>query len=179
MTPYHDASRSDDPAKQPILLLRDHPTPAVSGFEILPGIFLLALLIFSIRQISKGNKEKGFKYLFGGTALFVMMTLVFFIGRIEGYSQRAAVEFFESKIEEDCYIITSGYKSYAHLFYARKKPADNPNSYDQEWLLRGDIDKTVYVVTKVHKTKDLLPYKELYEIGRKNGFVFYKRAKQR
>jgi 4-amino-4-deoxy-L-arabinose transferase-like glycosyltransferase len=150
-----------------------------TGFEVLPGIFLMALVIYSIRQIVRNKEEWGFKVLFGGTAIFVMLTLFFFIARIEGYSQRAAVEFFESKVQEDCYIITNGYKSYAHLFYARKRPVSNPESYDKEWLLRGAIDKDVYVVSKIHRTESLKAYPELEEIGRKNGFVFYKREKKR
>lgn len=148
-----------------------------TGWEVLPGIFLFLLLLFSIRWIRSGQKIRGFQALFGGTALFVMLTLIFFIKRIEGYSQRAAMDFFKSKQTEDCYIISHGYKTYGHLFYALKPPVDNPESYNKEWLLTGPIDKDVYVVTKVHKTKELEELPTLQEIDRKNGFVFYKRAK--
>lgn len=146
-----------------------------SGWEVVPGFFLLLVLLLFFRYHSKQNWRISLPILFGGTAVFVMLTLVFFIGRIEGYSQRAAIEFYKGKSQEDCYILTKGYKSYAHLFYALKRPVTDPRSYDQNWLLTGDVDKPVYVVTKVHKTAELENIPNLREIGRKNGFVFYRR----
>ena len=149
-----------------------------SGLEILPGIFLLLLLGFSLSQMRSNDKMKGLLTLFGGMGIFLMLTLYFFIARIEAYSQRAAVEFFEERIGEDCYVESFAYKTYVKLFYSRKPPLDNPKSYELEWLLSGPIDKDVYIITKVHKTQLLEPYKELKEIGRKNGFVFYKRNRK-
>jgi phosphoglycerol transferase MdoB-like AlkP superfamily enzyme len=146
-----------------------------TGIEVIPGIFLLTLLILSVRWLNRQQYSRGFQWLFGGTAVFVMLTLIFFIGRIEGYSQRAAVEFYESKVQEDCYIITHGYKSYAHLFYAKKRPVTDERSYDKEWLLQGEVDKPVYIVTKIHKTEQLENLPTLKELYRKNGFVFYQR----
>ncbi len=146
-----------------------------SGWEVMPGVFLLLILVFFFRYQSRQDRRLSWPVLFGGTAVFVMLTLVFFIGRIEGYSQRAAIEFFESKAGEDCYIVTKGYKSYAHLFYASKRPVTDPRSFDQNWLLTGDVDKPVYFVTKIHKTVELENLQNLREIGRKNGFVFYRR----
>jgi hypothetical protein len=107
--------------------------------------------------------------------MFVMLTLIFFIGRIELYSQGAAVRFFESLQGKDVYVITDGYKSYAQLFYTRKPPVTNPNSYNYEWLLTGDIDKDVYFVTKVDRKKELETMEGLQKLGSENGFVFYLR----
>lgn len=146
-----------------------------TGFEILPGLLLLALLIVTNRWFNRDKPARGFRWLFGGTAVFIMLTLIFFINRIEGYSQRAAIEFFQEHADEDAYFITHGYKSYAHLFYTRKPPVSNEKSYDKQWLLHGDIDKDVYVVTKVHKAGELREIEELKQIGAKNGFVFFKR----
>jgi len=146
-----------------------------SGLEMLAGVFLLALLLWFFWTYHQGKKEQAFWRLYGGMGVFIMLTLVFFIGRVESYSQRAAVEFFQSKSNEDAYLITHGYKSYVHLFYGNKQKPDNPDSYDKEWLLRGPVDKDVYVCTKVHRAADLAVYPELKEIGRKNGFVFFKR----
>ena len=57
------------------------------------------------------------------------------MNRIEGYSQRAAIEFYKSNSGEDCYVQPLGFKSYAHLFYGDKQPQQNPLSYDKEWLV--------------------------------------------
>ena len=153
-----------------------------TGLEVIPGLFLLGLLLFSITRINNFSKRKlGLLSLFGGMSIFIMLTLFFFIGRIESYSQRAAIEFFEDKKGEDCYVMTAGYKSYAHLFYTQK-PFEGIHSSEVEAkeerknrLLMGEIDKDVYLVTKIHKTDQIKQYPEFEEIGRKNGFVFYKR----
>ncbi len=146
-----------------------------TGLEVIPGIFLLGVLIAASVLWRRQQLESGIRTLFIGTAVFVMLTLVFFVKRIEGYSQRAAIEFYESKSREDCYIITHGYKSYAHLFYARKRPVTDERSYDKEWLLNGAIDKPVYVVTKIQKADELKAYPQLQQLGSKNGFVFFGR----
>lgn len=155
-----------------------------TGWEMLPGIWLLGVLWISLRWIgeegSGKRRTKGFAVLFGGTAVFVMLTLIFYINRVESYSQRAAIEFFQSKAGERCYLITHGYKSYAHLFYGDVLPEAKPRMEDpQQWkdyLLNGAVDRPVYVATKVHKAEELAASApELKEIGRKNGFVFYER----
>jgi len=152
-----------------------------NGTEIIPGLFLILLLSLFLRW-QKQKSEQAYRVLFGGTALFVMLTLIFFIKRIEGYSQRAAVEFFEGLSGQPAYVMTHGYKSYVDLFYF-KKSIDNDPVFEtrvekKEWFLTGPIDKDVFIVTKINKTKALEALPDVEEIGRKNGFVFYKRAKK-
>jgi 4-amino-4-deoxy-L-arabinose transferase-like glycosyltransferase len=149
-----------------------------TGMEILPGLFLLGLLIAFFRYYRYGRKEFSFRLLFAGMAVFIMIGLVFFIKRIEGYSQRAAVEFFESKAGEDCYLTTYGYKSYVHLFYGRPLDGEKCCFQDSECtrrLIHDPVDKPVYIATKIHKAQELEKMETLEEIGRKNGFVFFKR----
>ncbi|MDX2135900.1 MAG: glycosyltransferase family 39 protein [Saprospiraceae bacterium] len=147
-----------------------------SGWTLLPGAFLLLLLVWFFWTYHQGKKDQAFVQLFGGMGVFVMLTLYFIIGRVEAYSQRAAVEFFQEKSTEDAYLIPHGYKSYVHLFYGNKQPPANEKSYDKEWLLRGAVDKDVYVCTKVHKAHQMAEIPGMVEIGRKNGFVFFRRA---
>ena len=146
-----------------------------TGLEVIPGVLLFGVILTTIILFRRNHRFRSFQVLFLGTGLFVMLTLIFFIKRIEGYSQRAAIEFFESKVDEDCYIISHGYKTYGHLFYAKKPLVENEKSYDKEWLLRGDVDKSVYVITKIHKADELRGVETLEELGAKNGFVFFKR----
>ena len=152
-----------------------------NGTEILPGVLLLTILILFLRW-EKLQAEKGYQFLFGGTAVFVFLTLIFFIKRIEGYSQRAAVDFFVEVSDEDAYVMTHGYKSYVDLFYFNKAKDNDPDFETREakrdWFLTGPVDKDVYIVTKINKTKELVALPDLEEIGRKNGFVFYKRGKK-
>jgi 4-amino-4-deoxy-L-arabinose transferase-like glycosyltransferase len=149
-----------------------------TGAEALAGVLLLAVLLVFFALYRRGQRPLSFAALFGGTALFVMLTLVFFIKRIEGYSQRAAVEFFKEKAQEDCYLAVYGYKSYAHLYYGR---VSGPNqacftgSDCLEALLTGPIDKPVYIASKIHRAPALASRPELEVIRRENGFVFFQR----
>ena len=113
--------------------------------------------------------------MFCGTTLFVWLALFFFIGRVEGYSQRAAIDFFEERQNEKCYVITHGYKSYAQLFYSQKPMITEPRAYDEEWLMKGDVDRPVYVVCKVTSADEVAAIPTLREFYRKNGFVFFER----
>ncbi|MCB0697979.1 MAG: hypothetical protein KDC07_11475, partial [Chitinophagaceae bacterium] len=91
------------------------------------------------------------------------------------YSQRAAIEFFESLEGKDVYVKVLGYKSYAHLFYTKRMPQANPNHYNEEWLLYGDVDKPTYFICKIMNADAYRTLPQLEEIGSKNGFVFFKR----
>ncbi len=146
-----------------------------SGWEMLAGAWMVAVLAAGHVFFRARAYPKGILALFGGTALFVTLTLFFFIRKIEGYSQRAAIEFFEQRRGERCYVTTIGYRSYAHLFYARKPPVNDPRAHDQQWLLHGDIDRPVYAVSKVTSVDEVRTLGTFREIGRRNGFVFFKR----
>lgn len=149
-----------------------------TGWEVIPGLLLLGVLGMSFWWLRRQRFERGFYTLFLGNAVFVTLGLIFFIARIEGYSQAAAMRFYESLQGKDCYVVPAGFKSYGQLFYFRKSPDAHPDSYDKQWLLHGDIDKDVYVVTKIHRTDLLDGVEGLVQIGAENGFVFFKRSKE-
>jgi len=143
-----------------------------TGLEALAGVFLLAALLSGHWLHGRGRYREGILAVFVGSALFVTITLFFFINRVEGYSQRAAVEFFESKAEEHCWLMTKDYKSYVPQFYGRVRETKP----DEATLWYGPIDRPVYLsckVTHVEEVEALGTFNELY---RKNGFVFFKRA---
>ena len=177
-------------SKDPFALGNLQAEVAWYGYEGFPGLLLLIGTILALIMIKRQQAARGFVVLFASTGLYVAFTLIMLIGNIESYSQRAAIEFFESKSGEDCYVITTGYKSYGQLFYTDKtRPdyLDNPREEWQdergevmkpaikEWLLNGDVDKDVYIATKVHKAKELRGREDMVELYSKNGFVFFKR----
>jgi hypothetical protein len=51
----------------------------------------------------------------------------------------------------------------------------DPRAHDEEWLLYGDIDRPVYVVCKVTAAEEVATVRTLTEVGRENGFVFFRR----
>jgi len=146
-----------------------------TGFEALAGLLLLGALVTGHWLHGKARYREAVLVVFGGTALFVTVTLYFFINRIEGYSQHAAIEFFKERRGEPCYVITKNYKSYAHLFYTAKPPVSDARNHDEEWLLHGNMDRPVYVVCKITAVEEVAAIRTLQEVGRENGFVFFKR----
>jgi len=143
--------------------------------EVLIGFLMIAaVLIFHF--LRKKNIQVATISLFALVLVFVNLTILFVVPRIEGYSQRAAIEFFKELQGKDVYIQTLKYKSYAHYFYSQKQKPDNPLSYDTNWLLTGDIDRDAYFVVKIHRAKSILDeYPQLEVLYSKNGFVFMKR----
>ena len=105
----------------------------------------------------------------------MLYTLIFFIKKAEAISQNAAIEFFKSKQDCNCYVTTERYKSYAHLFYTRVKPGGKEKRQDLHWLKHGDIDKDVFFVAKIHKTDDLERMENIELLYEKNGYSFWVR----
>lgn len=146
-----------------------------SGYESIVGLGFIVVIMFL--YISERIKQQ--TQLTGtmvATILFIYSTLLFIVPKIEGYSQNAAIEFYKEKQGENCYMRTLGFKSYAHLYYFNLQKQANPKYRDENWLLTGDIDKTVYFVMKnTNKDKFLKSYPQLKLLYEKNGFVFVKR----
>ncbi|MCO5275852.1 MAG: glycosyltransferase family 39 protein [Flavobacteriales bacterium] len=146
-----------------------------SGWEALAGVWMCVVLYLGHRFFAKREYRSGIVAVFGGTALFVTITLYYFINRIEGYSQRAAVEFFQQRQGETCYVMTKGYKSYAQWFYTRMPPITDSRVQSENWLLTGNVGRPVYVMCKVTSAEEVAAIPGLQELYRKNGFVFFGR----
>ena len=146
-----------------------------TGFEALAGFWLLGVLIVSHWLHARALFKQSILTLFIGSALFVTITLYFFINRIEGYSQRAAIEFYEQRQGEESYTIPLFFKSYAHLFYTRKQPPIHSKANDEQRLKHGEVNVSVYGVSKITAEEEVIAIGNFEEIGRKNGFIFWRR----
>jgi 4-amino-4-deoxy-L-arabinose transferase-like glycosyltransferase len=146
-----------------------------SGIEGIAGLFLVISIVAGIRSLHKSNFQKAAWVFFGGTAIAIFLASAIIVPKVERYSQGAAIDFLIQRQGEDCYVNTLGYYSYAQLFYVRKEKPVNPNSYNELWLLTGNIDKPAYFVSKVDRIERYKKYTELKELYRKNGFIFLKR----
>jgi hypothetical protein len=150
-----------------------------SGFEFLPGLLFLVAIVIIFTRIKRTEPLKRALLLWGTTLVFTLSVILVLVPRIEKYSQNALIEFFKSKAGQDVYLKNTHFKSYATYFYGETQPPSNPNFYNENWLLTGDIDKDVYFVTKIHRAPLMEKYEDIQETGRKNGFVFYvRRAKK-
>jgi 4-amino-4-deoxy-L-arabinose transferase-like glycosyltransferase len=146
-----------------------------TGWEILPGLILLAIVILFFILIKKQKFYKAMMALFIGNAVVVITGLIFYIGRIEMYSQNASVEFCKSLEGKECYIKTSGFKSYIPAFYSRRMPPVHEKGDDIGWLTWETVDKDVYIIAKSHLKEYWSDVPTVDIIGEKNGFIFVKR----
>lgn len=147
-----------------------------NGSEFLLGLGLFLSLCFFIFYIKRKNFKIGIIGIFVTTLFTVNTASLVVAPKIEQYSQGAAIEFYEHLKDEDCYIETLGFKSYAYLFYSNKQEQENLNNSSTEWLLTEPVDKPCYFVSKItdeEKNKTLYP--TLEQLYKKNGFVFYRR----
>lgn len=143
-----------------------------SGYEWIIGVLLIIGVGIALIQILK-RELRGMIILHLVAVFFVTTSIYTFTSRIEGYTQRAAIKFFESLKGQDVYVNTLGYKSYAPLFYFEKMPTGNPRSAELEWLMGDELDKDAYFVIKKHR-KDFYyeKYPDLEELYERDGFVF-------
>lgn len=141
-----------------------------SAWGIIYLIGIITAVVFAANKF-----KKALIVLFCVQIVMIQVTVAHFTPKIEAFSQRAAIEFYEQFQGKDVYVHVLGYKSYAQLFYTRKMPVTNANSYKEDWLLNGDVDKPTYFVCKIMIADKYRALPQLEEIGSKNGFVFFKR----
>ena len=145
-----------------------------SGLEFLPGLILLvALIVFLF--LSKRNIQRALLVLFFTSVIAINITISFITPKVEPYSQGAAIEFYKSKQGQRAIVQTLGFKSYAHLFYARRSPELGKPVSDSILKFNTHPDVEVFYVGKTHKIqKDTSEVKNLEKLYDKNGFIFYK-----
>ena len=143
------------------------------GLLYLAGTWIAVIMM-------KRNFRRGILTLCMVQLVIIQITVYHFTPKIEAYSQRAAIDFFEGFKGRDVYIHPMGYKSYANLFYARKQPFAAREYYrdgkpDEQWLLNGNVDKPAYFICKVQDKAKYVAFPQLTLVGEANGFVFLKR----
>ena len=144
-----------------------------SGWEGIVGILMVLTLVLGIRKLKQRAYAQAAPIFFVGTAIVVFLASAIIVPKVERYSQGSEIDFFIERQGQDCYVHTLGYKSYGDLFYTMKEKPANVNSYSEQWLLTGPIDKPVYFVSKVDRVDNYTSKNpELKELYRKNGYVF-------
>jgi 4-amino-4-deoxy-L-arabinose transferase-like glycosyltransferase len=171
-----------------------------SGFEFLIGILFLCGVLGGFLFARRGQAKAAVLTFFLCTLLATNASTLVFAPKIEGYSQHAAIEFYESLQGKDCYVDVTGFKSYAHLFYSHKSPEanksplflayiqsrklahpeekleTNPSGWYSTWLAEGIVDKPVYYACKnTHEKEFTSQHPSFTRLYAKNGFVFFVR----
>lgn len=141
---------------------------------VIGSIFLLALSA-SIWFLFRNQLLAACLVLFVTSGVVTSQVMIRFLPKILEYTQGAAIEFYRDIADDDCYVDVLGFKSYAQYFYTRKPVVENRRSYDQQWLLTGDIDKTAYFVTRQPTLDHFLAYQGVELLYAKNGYAFLRR----
>lgn len=147
-----------------------------SGTEWLVGLFLILGVMVASVQILRRDWS-GMLILHLVVLLFVFVSISLFSGRIEGYTQGVAVNFYKSLRGQDVYVNALGYKSFSHLFYFDKQPSGEDDSIER--LMSDKLNRDAYFVMQLNKKDYFLErYPELEIIREKDGYVFtVKRAR--
>jgi len=149
-----------------------------SGYEWLIGLFLILGVIAASIQILRRNLN-GLLVLHLVVLLFSTACIYTFTDRIEEYTQRSAIKFYQGLKGQDVYVKALGYKSFAHLFYFDKQPTREDDSLEK--LMNEDLNRDAYFVMRVDKKEQFLErYPELEVLQEKDGYVFtVKRARMK
>jgi len=151
------------------------------GWEWLIGAIFLIGSCWNLTQLAR---RRYLQYVLLQVVLslfFVNLTYKWVVPEIAQYTQGAPLDFFQQLQGRDVYVLTAGYKSYLHYFYARVKPPQREEAKDKQWLISGEVDKDVYLSVKVSKLDANFyaryhAFEKLYEAG---GFAFFVRKSSR
>lgn len=150
---------------------------AWTGVEFISGLILLVSITFTLILFNK-NKFKHAIVIFAfGLLCFQMLAMKTILPRLEEMTQKTVIDFYKSLPEDDVYVETIGFKSYAHLFYFNKPKSEDGKNYNVNQLLWDSIDKPAYFVSKNTLKEEIITnHPQLKVIEEKNGFVFYVRS---
>ena len=141
-----------------------------SGYEWLIGLFLIVGVGVASVQILR-RYSHGMLILHLVVLFFVTSSLYLFTGRIEGYTQRAAINFYKGLKGEKVYVRPLGFKSYSHLFYFDKQPGEVRMGIEE--LMENDLDRDAYFVIRLDdKERYMEMYPLLELLVEKDGYVF-------
>jgi 4-amino-4-deoxy-L-arabinose transferase-like glycosyltransferase len=149
-----------------------------SGYELSIGIVYFCIVMISIYFLGKQQLlEKGLLLLCLSTMFGLMAFLPVIAPKIEGYTQASPISFYQSMIGKDVLIYPSGFKSYAHLFYANKLPPSDFPDYarlSDEELLNGASKKPVFFIAKTKRANEMQDDPRMEAIGEFHGFTVFR-----
>jgi 4-amino-4-deoxy-L-arabinose transferase-like glycosyltransferase len=148
-----------------------------SAYDYLPGALMFVSLVMGILLVVQKRWRPFLLLICFANLLSTQFAMLRIVPRVEGYTQKVVIDFYEGLQTKDCYAESLGYLSYAPYFYAQKQPPVMEEKAIRQWMLKGKIDKDAYFVSKITDAEsNLQSYPELIELNRTNGFVFYVRT---
>jgi 4-amino-4-deoxy-L-arabinose transferase-like glycosyltransferase len=155
-----------------------------SGYEVIVPCILVLGFIASILFMRRTKYVYSIVSGFVAVIIAITIFLPLVAPKVEGYTQRSILEFYQQTSGEDCYVQPIFYKTYSHLFYGNRKYSQSPASKNmtsgefEEWLKFGAIDKPAYFIAKLQDKHHLDDIENAQYYGSYYGFIVYKRAVQ-
>jgi len=145
-----------------------------AGHEWLFGVLYFGTIVFSI-ILWKSRKLLAIRILFFATAFLLFVYGAIVVPKIEGYTQRTVIDFYQSKQGQDVYVWPIGFKSYAQFFYFKKPIGVRLEASDEDWLLNGPVDKPTFLISRLDRADQFRNHPNLELLKEENGFVFFRR----
>lgn len=142
-----------------------------SGLEYMMGGLFLLFISYLFAKKGEITIQRIFALMCGSIGVVMALSAII-LPKVEGYTQRTPIDFYESKVGQNVYIETMGFKSFAHLLYFQK-PRKSPNS--QTLLEKGAGTSTVFFILKTDAEDKFKYHPNLILMKEENGFLFYKR----
>jgi|WetSurMetagenome_2_1015567.scaffolds.fasta_scaffold00142_1 hypothetical protein len=144
--------------------------------EMLIGAGYGAALVASVVLLGKKRFIAGFATLIVSTALCLQIAMIDFVPKMEYYTDAGPIKLFRDAAGKNVYA-KALFKSYADLFYTKKKPGGNPRDYEEDWLLNGPIDKPAWFVCRIDKAWQYRNLRHLKETRAEYGYVYFERVR--
>lgn len=145
-----------------------------AGNEWLWGMLYFVAICVSVYKW-KTQKQQALRVLFFSTAVLMFFYTSIVVPKIEGYTQRTVIDFYESKKGQEVYVWPIGNRSYAQYFYFKKPKGVRPEASDEEWLLNGPVDKPTFLIARIDRADTYRSNPNLELLKEENGFVFFRR----
>ena len=143
---------------------------AWSGWEKGIGLLWIAAIAYFLFRKGAVKPMQMFSLMASGI-LIIMVYMAIVVPKIEGYTQATPIDFYVSKVGQNVYIETVGFKSFAHLLYFQK-PSGSPSG--EKLLEAKQVDRPAFFVMKVDAEEKFKYHPNLIFIKEENGFLFYK-----
>lgn len=146
----------------------------ISPLAYFAGILFLAGVIFGFYLLIKDKFMSFLAVNLMALSLSLLIVLFMVLPQIERITQGPAISMYQDLAGKEVYVESFGFKSYAQYFYFDAPPGRSQESKDMTWLLTGDIDKPVYLISKADN-HELDTYPGFQFIRASGGFRLYLR----
>jgi 4-amino-4-deoxy-L-arabinose transferase-like glycosyltransferase len=179
-----------------------------NGWEFLIGVVLLTgwlTYFISLRREKYIAKYTVVLLIFQIFFLFILTATL--VPKVEKHTQGSAIEFYKNHADEDALILTYKFKSYAHYYYGKAKPASwtpeelklqvellkvlkagsildlslrEIESFEEKWkytLMHHESNRKIYVVSQEKKAFEVEENPLFKKLYNKGGFVFFEKIK--